>query len=297
MKSHLTEISATAAPRRAAASIARSAFPIFRAAWSDLCAHWRRPSPSGASLWPLWLALAVLAFALLDTVSLAFDAEEARAAARLDPRLVDIFQIVTKAGKSDWLFATSILTLLFALTRRSTSTVRLARARYGVLASRAFYFVVVQAFSGVLSQAIKHIVGRARPKLIDEFGPWRFDLFSIKAELASFPSGHTISIFAAAASLSFFLPLQKSRKWPAAVFFALALSVAASRMIIGAHYPSDVLAGVFIGLGSALAVARVFARRKIAFTLKGDELLPEPRGKFLFRPGRGVGQIPSRDRP
>jgi membrane-associated phospholipid phosphatase len=58
------------------------------------------------------------------------------------------------------------------------------------------------------------------------------------------------------------------------------LPVAASRLIIGAHYPSDVLGGVFLGLGSALAVARIFARRKIAFTLKGENVLPEARGKI-----------------
>jgi membrane-associated phospholipid phosphatase len=267
--SDLTEVSATDLPTRAAV------FTIARTAWNDLTAHWRRPHPPGAPFWPLWLALTVLAFALLDGVSLAFDADEAHAAFQLNSHLVAIFQVVTKAGDSAWLFATSILTLLYALYRRSASTSRLAGARYGILASRAFYFFVVQAFSGLLSQLIKHLVGRARPRLIDELGPWHFDLFSIKAVLASFPSGHTISIFAAAASLAFFMPRH------AAVLFALALPVAASRMIVGAHYPSDVLAGVFLGLGSALAVARFFARRKIAFTLKGDELLPEPRGKLL----------------
>ncbi len=249
---------------------------VVRSAWSDLAAHWRRPTASHAQHWPLWLALAALAFALLDGVSLAFDAEEAHAAARLPPHLVDVFQIVTKAGNSAWLFATSILTLVYALYRRAAATSRLSRARYGILASRAFYFMSVQAFSGILSQLIKHLVGRARPLLIDELGPWHFDLFSIKAVLASFPSGHTVSIFAAAASLSFFMPHR------AAVFFALALPVAASRMIIGAHYPSDVLAGFLLGLGSALAVARFFARRKIAFTLKAEDLLPKPRGKLLF---------------
>jgi membrane-associated phospholipid phosphatase len=267
----LTEVSATDPPTHA------GAFAAARSLWSDLAAHWRRPRAPGAPLWPLWMALAVLGFAMLDDVSLAFDAEEAHAAARLDSGIVDAFQIVTRAGQSDWLFACSILTLITALYRRDAGASRLARARYGVLASRAFYFISVQAFSGLLSQVIKHLVGRARPRLIDELGPWHFDLFSLKAVLASFPSGHTISVFAAAASLSFFVP----RKWSAAVFFALALPVAASRLIIGAHYPSDVLAGAFIGLGSALAVARVFARRKIAFTLEGDAVLPEPRGNVL----------------
>lgn len=240
-------------------------------AWRDLAAHWTQPKPSGASLWPLWLALSVLAFALLDSVSLAFDVSEAHAVATFDPRLRNVFEIVTKAGQSDWLFALSILTLVYALYRREGEITRRARAGWGLLASRALYFFTVQVVSGLLSQIVKHLVGRARPKLVDTLGPQHFDLFSLKAVLASFPSGHTTTIVAAAASLSFFMPRR------AVLLFALALPVAASRLIIGAHYPSDVLGGVFLGLGSALAVARAFGRRKIAFTLEDGRLLPKAR--------------------
>lgn len=268
----LTETSAPAYRTRPDAAA------IGRLAWRDLVAHWTHPKPSQAQLWPLWLALAVLALALLAGLGLAFDVEEARSAAQLDPRLVHFFDMVTQAGKSGWLFALSILTLLYALYRQAQETTRRARARFGLLASRAFYFFAVQAFSGLLSQVVKHLVGRARPKLINALGPWHFDLFSIKAALASFPSGHTTTVFAAAASLTFFMP-PKSVKWSAPLLFALALPVAASRLIVGAHYPSDVLGGAILGVGSAVAVARIFARRKIAFTLQGDELLPRPRGE------------------
>jgi undecaprenyl-diphosphatase len=239
--------------------------------WRDLAAHWTRPKASGAPLWPLWLALGVLAFALLDSISLALDVAEAHAAATFDPRVKSFFEIVTKAGQSDWLFALSILTLVYAFYRRAGAISLRARAGWGLLASRALYFFAVQVVSGILSQILKHLVGRARPKLIDTLGPEHFDLFSLKAVLASFPSGHTTTIVAAAASLSFFMPRR------AALLFALALPVAASRLIIGAHYPSDVLGGVFLGLGSALAVARVFGRRKIAFTLEEGRLLPQAR--------------------
>jgi undecaprenyl-diphosphatase len=249
--------------------------PVLRTAWRDLAAHWRHPKPTAGPLWPLWLALAVFAFALLDSLSLVFDLSEARAAAQLDPRLIRVFEVITKAGESGWLFALSILTLVYALFRQSRAQNRSLRARYGLLASQALYFFAVQAVSGILSQVAKHLVGRARPKMIDTLGPQHFDLLSVKAVLASFPSGHTTSVVAAAAALSFFLP---RRTW---LFFALALPVAASRLIIGAHYPSDVLGGVFLGLASAFGVARVFGRRKIAFTLRASDLLPQARGVLL----------------
>jgi undecaprenyl-diphosphatase len=63
----------------------------------------------------------------------------------------------------------------------------------------------------------------------------------------SFPSGHTSVAFASATSLYLAYP-----KWYVAVpAFTYAASVGYSRMYLGVHYPTDVLAGAVIGAGSA----------------------------------------------
>jgi membrane-associated phospholipid phosphatase len=63
----------------------------------------------------------------------------------------------------------------------------------------------------------------------------------------SFPSGHTSEAFATATSLSMAFP-----KWYViAPSFLWASAVGYSRMDLGVHYPSDVLAGAIVGSGSA----------------------------------------------
>ena len=68
-----------------------------------------------------------------------------------------------------------------------------------------------------------------------------------KAGSPSFPSGHTSSAFVTATSLSLAYP-----KWYIIIpSFTWAGTVGYSRMYLGVHYPSDVLAGAVIGAGSA----------------------------------------------
>ena len=63
----------------------------------------------------------------------------------------------------------------------------------------------------------------------------------------SFPSGHTTAAFSLATSLSFAFP-----KWYVIVpAYSYAAAIAYSRMYLGVHYPSDILAGILIGMGTA----------------------------------------------
>ena len=96
--------------------------------------------------------------------------------------------------------------------------------------------------SGLISIGFKHAVNRKRPF---EAYPSIEQVTSVTT--ASFPSGHTTHAFVLATSVSLVYPewyiIIPSYIWAGAVGY--------SRMHLGLHYPSDVLAGALIGTGSA----------------------------------------------
>lgn len=67
----------------------------------------------------------------------------------------------------------------------------------------------------------------------------------------SFPSGHTSSSFAIATSLTLRYP---DNAWLIAGSYTYAVLVSLGRMYWGVHYPSDVLAGMLVGAGSAALI-------------------------------------------
>ena len=92
------------------------------------------------------------------------------------------------------------------------------------------------------STAIKYLVRRRRPQELTQF-------YASKHDRYSFPSGHTTRMAATAVIVGHFVPQM------ALTAYALALTVAVCRVLVGVHYPSDVLAGMLIGcIGAGLVL-------------------------------------------
>jgi lipid A 4'-phosphatase len=212
----------------------------------------RWPPPRSIALPALALLLAVLAsIVFVDRPVAWFFHESGRS-------LRDAFQVITQFGLGKgYLVITAVLFLGLRLTAWRARDARLAGA-LAQMAHRALFLFLAIAISGLVTDVVKIVCGRARPKLLFADGSHGFTWGAMHADYWSFPSGHATTMAALAVGLYLL--------WPRGVvlYAALALLVAASRIIIGAHYVSDVLMGLAIGGGTAWAIWQGFARAGIA---------------------------------
>ena len=213
---------------------------------------------SGSAIHPGWpvpprtalLAAIVLVLVLMSWVDLPLS-RALRAAPAWFHATGDI---LTEIGNSRWWLGPLALMTVAALLLRWRSA-DAARRMHGWLAGAfAFVFVAI-AVPGLVNNGLKILIGRARPSVLVEQGIYGFDPFNMYARFHSFPSGHSVTMGALAVALAILLPAY--RWW----FLAAGVLLASTRMVVNAHFASDVVAGLLVGSLGALLVARLFAAR------------------------------------
>jgi membrane-associated phospholipid phosphatase len=160
---------------------------------------------------------------------------------------------------------------LLVVARRAPRRRRAALLRPA--ANLMFVFAAI-ALSGLTVDLIKVVVGRARPYLWRDGGIYEFAPPGWSALYQSFPSGHSATLFAAALATGLLLPRWR---WP---LLGLAGLLALTRLAVGAHYPSDLLAGAAVAIAVTLALRRWCAARGWVF-----RRLPDGRWRRRGRPG------------
>jgi undecaprenyl-diphosphatase len=117
-------------------------------------------------------------------------------------------------------------------------------ARHG--ARRIAVAAVASAAAALaIGAVLSHLVDRARPFVADPGGVHQF---GHHAADAGFPSDHATASFAIATAI-----LLRDRRW-GTVAIVLATLLAITRVALGVHYPTDVLAGAALGAATALAL-------------------------------------------
>ena len=98
----------------------------------------------------------------------------------------------------------------------------------------------------VIGDGFKYLFARYRPVMLFDNNLYGLHFFSTEWAMNSTPSGHTLRAFSLLTALTLLY-----RKY-AVLFISVAILIGLCRVVVTAHYPSDVLFGAFIGIISAV---------------------------------------------
>lgn len=116
----------------------------------------------------------------------------------------------------------------------------------------AVYLLVVQFGCFALNFLLKFAFARERPALWAKRGQFAF---------ASYPSGHAISTTALLVTIAVILHRERGWLWPYWIVAAISITTLWSRLYLGVHWPTDVIAGGVVGLVWLAATLVAFGRR------------------------------------
>jgi membrane-associated phospholipid phosphatase len=154
------------------------------------------------------------------------------------PALIDVFRAYTDLGKSVWyIWPSAISIAICAVMVRQTSLPLNWRQRIQRFGQGLIFVLAGVVCSGLLTDGIKIILGRARPVLLARDKFYGFHPLSFSSSWQSMPSGHATTAFALGFALIILLP-----RWRV-LFGICACILAVSRVMVNAHYLSDIFAG------------------------------------------------------
>ena len=261
--------SAVSAWRRCAANVATALTLLARPPRIHPQAPWVRS--------PRRLALAVAVIVAVLVIGMLFiDPPTTRAVVRMPHWLVSLFDDITDYGKSGWFLWPLGLLFLF-LAALPPLAPRFAQLVLAAMMVRVGFLFTAIAVPSLFVTIVKRMIGRARPLVTGHVDPFVFSPFVWRADYASFPSGHATTAFAALVAFGTLWPRART------AFLIYALLIAASRIVLLAHYPTDVLAGAVTGIVGALMVRRWFALRLLGFSIGPDGVPHQYPGPSLKR--------------
>jgi membrane-associated phospholipid phosphatase len=207
---------------------------------------------------------AAIALAATIGVMLLVDAWGIALAKRAPSWLRDIFSGLTEFGQSEW-FLVPLGILLIAIAVFATpARLRFTRLVLASVTIRLGFLFLAIALPSLFDTVIKRFIGRARPYVDNPSDPFHYVLGGWHASYASMPSGHATTAFAAAVAIGLLWPRLR------VLMAVYAFTIALSRVVVVAHFPSDVVAAAVIGTCGALLVRDWFGARRLGFMIAAD---------------------------
>lgn len=164
-------------------------------------------------------------------------------------KLWNVFDVVF-AGKV-WLLVSFIAAVVLCVKKVIKSEISVKLSNIGgsirdcfekTKSSHAFLIFYSVLSAGIIVKILKTFIGRARPIFFEALDMTGFFPPSLDWAFNSMPSGHTAISFAGLVMIGMLAPRYKPVTW------TLAILVGVSRIAFGAHWPSDVIFGAFIGM-------------------------------------------------
>jgi membrane-associated phospholipid phosphatase len=226
---------------------------------------------------PRRLVIAAAVFVAVFLLGMVFiDAPTTNAVTHLPRWVISPFDAITDYGKSGW-FLWPLGILFLGLAALPPLLPRFAQLVLAAIMVRVGFLFVAIAVPGLFVSIVKRMIGRARPLVTGVADPFVFSPFIWRSEYASLPSGHATTAFSVLVAFGTLWPRGRT------VLLIYALLIAVSRVVVTAHYPTDVLAGALVGTVGALMVRRYFALRRLGFSVGPDGVPHQYPGPSLKR--------------